>query len=556
MARHLHPEPLGHSHRHGLSQGLDDLKRRFDVCVIGSGAAGGVAVDTFVRAGFDVLLLEEGPRLAPATSNEALDASCPTAIARDARGEWGERGWPWTTRNLGGGTVYYGGASFRYLPFDFDPSSHIVVDDLDVRWPISLDDLAPCYDEIERRLGVHSAAVGPWPRDAAPPATLSLPAEYLWRGARALGYMPEPTPLAIDRGLCDNCSLCICTQCASGAKRDAVSAFIEPLAGCAHLTIRTGARAVALRQSRPHDADELLCVDIGTGVEHVIRARLFVLACNAIQSAALLLRSTTTLQPTGIGNRYDLVGRGLSLKASEYSLGEVDCFTDEICAHPIGYRGPFSTVSLLDRYLDEDCPTGVGGLMYEAKPDDWRVVDRRSRLLLRIETIISDHPSAKNRVRLAPERDQWGIPKIVIDYTPDKRDIARLEYMLGKSAQWLEASGVDKIYRERSNYMLGSTHLHGTCRAGDDPKISVLDRNGRIHGMDNVFVIDGSYMPYPGGLNPTLTIQANALRMARHIVAAQGATPYPLLASVCEKGRLPDAADRLKVKRTSGSAAQ
>ncbi|MGW8142261.1 GMC oxidoreductase (plasmid) [Sphingomonas zeae] len=489
---------------------------RFAACVIGSGAAGAVVADTLVRAGLDVVVVEEGARVPASLSNEMLDAASPSALARAVGGEWVERGWPWTTRNLGGGTLFYGGASFRYRAFDFDATDRIHVDDLDVRWPITLADLEPYYAEIERRLAVDPATVGDW-QVPQPPTTLSLPGERLWQGALARGYRPQPTPVAIDRTRCNNCSLCICTQCARGAKRDALTAFLAPHEGDARLTVMTGTRAVSLRQTRQHRADEILCLDLETGTERRIHADLFVIAGNAIQSAALLLRSTSSFHPRGMGNRHDMVGRGLCMKLSEYSVGDVDCPAGYMAAHPVGYRGPFSTVSVLDHYLDERCPTGVGGLIYEAKYDEPGSL-RTDRLVLRVETILADHPSVNNRVRLAGKTDRWGTPLIVIDYRPDPRDVARLTHMKARSAEWLAASGAERIGHEASGYAFGSTHLHGTCRAGDDPRRSVVDRDGRVHELDNVFVADGGYMPYPGGLNPTLTIQANALRIARALL--------------------------------------
>ncbi len=122
---------LGTSHMHGLRSGIL-LEDTFDVIVIGSGASGAVAAETFVRAGLRTLLLEEGARLKASAENAAVDADAVHALAgNDAQG-WSSRGWPWSTRNLGGGTVFYGGASFRYTEFDFDPSERICVDGLPV----------------------------------------------------------------------------------------------------------------------------------------------------------------------------------------------------------------------------------------------------------------------------------------------------------------------------------------------------------------------------------------------------------------------------------------
>lgn len=513
----MHRSPLGRSHRHGLVSG-DDFGDVFDVCVIGSGASGTVAAEVFVQAGLRTLMLEEGVRLDPTAENARVDAAAPSAYAGNEAGGWNERGWPWTTRNLGGGTVFYGGASFRYEPFDFDPGEKIRVDGLEVRWPIGLADLEPFYAEMERKLAIDPAAVAPWASRTPPPSYLSLPGEHLWEGACRRGYAPRPTPVAIDRGKCDNCSLCISSQCTRGAKRDAVVSGLAGLADSDRFHLLTGVRALALQQTGRGRVSAVQCLDLETGQQRVLRAERFVLACNAIQTAALLLRSVSGFSPNGIGNEHDLVGRGLCMKLSEYCLGEIPGAAAALADHPIGYRGPFSTVAVLDHYLDPDCPTGVGGMIYETKPDDWRSLETPG-LLLRVETILADHPSPANRVRLTTSRDAWGTPRVALDYTPDPRDLARLDYMVARSAEWLSAAGADDIRREPSHFFLGSTHLHGTCRAGTDPKTSVVDRDGRIHSVENVHVVDGSYMPYPGGLNPTLTIQANALRIARRMVA-------------------------------------
>jgi choline dehydrogenase-like flavoprotein len=491
---------LGAGHRNGIEGDEDPI---FDVCIIGSGASGAVVADCLVRRGADVLMIETGGRLRAGASNAELDRTCEGAFARDDAGRWTARGWPWTTSNLGGGTVFYGGASFRYTELDFDPSAEIRVDDLDVRWPFGGEALRPYYQEIERRLAVSGA-------------DRSLPGEYLWRGAVALGYDPISTPLAIDQARCSRDSLCISHPCDRGAKRDAVGVFLAPLASARNFTLRTFVKAVALEQRRARDVESVRCIDVRSGRSRSFRARRFVLACNAVQSAALLLRSQTRWAPSGIGNAHDMVGRGLCMKLSEYTTGAVAVAPGEIDRHPVGYRGPFSTMSILGHYRDPACPTGVGGLIYEAKHD---AVDRlrSDALVLRVETIVSDHPSRANRVRLARTRDRWGVPKIALDYRIDARDRARLAYMVGRCRRLMQACGARDIATEASNSTLGSTHLHGTCRAGTDPEGSVVDPMGRVHTVENVFVADGGFMPYPGGLNPTLTIQANALRIAEHL---------------------------------------
>ncbi|MEV7615470.1 GMC family oxidoreductase [Streptomyces sp. NPDC089799] len=514
-----HPDPLGPAHRDGWD--ARDDGRVWDVVVIGSGASGSVAADRLVRQGLDVLMLEEGFRLSPALGNPELDDMCRTALVPDGKGGWTDEGWPWTTSNLGGGTVFYGGASWRYRPFDFDPSALIDAGDLDVRWPYGPAELAPYYEVLERRLGICGGEEGEGSRGPAHPPTAA--AELLYEAGTALGYDPFPTPLAINRqphegrSACGRDSLCVSHQCPTGAKADAVSVFLAPLAGHAGFTLRTGVRALRLEQDRRDAVTAVTCLDRLSRTTHRIRARSFVVACNAIQTAALLLRSRGGHAPEGVGNHSGLVGRGLTMKLSEYVSGVVDAPDGITLADWRTHGGPFSTIAFLDHYLDADCPTGVGGMIYESKNDDPRLI-RHDALELRIETILADHPNLDNRVRLSDHLDEDGLPSVVIDYTPDPRDLRRLTYMTDRCEDLLRQAGARAVKHEESDFAHGSCHLHGTCRAGADPATSVVDGWGRVHSAPNVYVVDGSFMPYPGGLNPTLTIQAHALRSAKAVV--------------------------------------
>lgn len=518
-ARHAwHPEPLGPAHRDGWD--TQDDGRVWDVVVIGSGASGSVAAHRLVRQGLDVLMLEEGFRISPDLGNPELDDLCRTALVPDGKGGWSDEGWPWTTSNLGGGTVFYGGASWRYRPFDFDPSELIDAGDLDVRWPYGLEELAPYYEVMERWLGVCGGREKLDSRGPAHPPTAA--AEVLHEAGIKLGYDPFPTPLAINRhahegrAACARDSLCVSHQCPTGAKGDALAVFLTPLAGHRNFALRTGMRALRLEQDRADAVTSVTCLDRLSRTTHQIRARSFVVACNAIQSAALLLRSRGGRAPEGVGNHSGLVGRGLTMKLSEYVAGVVEAPAGIDLSQWRTHAGPFSTIAFLDHYLDSDCPTGVGGLIYESKNDMPERI-REDVLELRIETILADHPNLDNRVRLSRHVDEDGVPAVVIDYTPDERDLRRLSYMTDRCEDLLRQAGATNIQHEESDFAHGSSHLHGTCRAGDNPATSVVDGWGRVHSAPNVYIVDGSFMPYPGGLNPTLTIQAHALRSAKAV---------------------------------------
>lgn len=489
----------------------------YDVCIVGSGASGSVAADVLVRAGLRVLMIEEG-RPVTRETNAEVDAQSPLCKAREPDGTFSRNGWPWTSRNVGGGTVFYGGVSFRYQEIDFDVSSALDCE-IETRWPYGLGELEPYYRAIEDRLGVTGGGTDPSPGGY----TLSPGGEILWEVARGLGWTPFRTPLAIrflrpdGTPWCDQARHCMADGvCATGAKSDAVVTFLEPLrAHGERFRLRPGTKAARLLQDSSGSISALECLDLDTGRSLRISAKCYVLAANPIQTAALLLRSTSRFAPRGVGNDNDLVGRTLCMKQNEYVQTRIEARRPH---DPL--EGPCSTVSVLDHYRDEGCPGGIGGLIYEMNPtvecDIHLAADEQ---LLRLECLVPDTPCLTNRVRLDDEPDASGLPGLVIDYTPQEEDNRRRERIIGHAKRLLHACGGREIERESTYFWRGSAHLHGTCRFGATPQEGVVHHQGRVHGYRNLFVVDGSFMPYPGGLNPTLTIQAHALKTSSELAA-------------------------------------
>ena len=105
-----------------------------------------------------------------------------------------------------------------------------------------------------------------------------------------------------------------------------------------------------------------------------------------------------------------------------------------------------------------------------------------------------------------------------MDYTTNPMDLARLDALCFQAERILRAAGVTDIVHESSDSATGASHLHGTCRFGSDVRSSVMNEQCRLHAWSNVYVIDGAFMPSPGSVNPTLTIQANAARVSYHIL--------------------------------------
>ncbi|KXK61126.1 hypothetical protein AWW66_15205 [Micromonospora rosaria] len=403
-------------------------------------------------------------------------------------------------------------------------------DALDPRWPLSYHDLRPYYEEVERLVGVaradHADPLDPGSGPAPmPPHPYSRAGALLARAGRARGLRPFPTPLAITsvpyrgRPRCHRCGPCNEHVCPTGARADLATLLLDPLVAEGSLSVRLAARALRINLDRCGVAGSVEWLDLRHRTRRTTRARAVVVAANAVQSAALLLRSTGPGAAHGLGNGHDMVGRGLSFKVSGYRWGRVpapDTGRPE--------NGPFSSVAFSDYYLDPEIPSGLGGMLYEADPVRDRYRD--GHLTLRLHFLAGDQPRARNRVRLATRRDAFGVPRLVMDYRTHPVDESRRDHLAGHAVDLLRAAGVHEVHAESSNHHLGSRHLHGGCRAGHDPRSSVVDGDGRVHEAENVYVVDGGFFPFAGGVNPTLTIQANALRIA-HRVAAQLGTDAP-----------------------------
>jgi choline dehydrogenase-like flavoprotein len=494
-----------------------------DVCVVGSGASGSTVAYEIAQHGLRVLLLEEGRALPPGASLASVQDGMDTALVRSAAGTLTSFGRPWTVRALGGGMTLYAGIAFRYRTIDFDARAHVAGDALDPTWPINYAELRPFYEELERRMGVaRLAGADPFepPSDppVLPPHDYSAKGRLIADAGGRLGQLPFPTPLAINsvpyrgRPACDCDGPCNEHSCPTGARADARSPFTDVALPPGALTVAVGSKAVRIDLANVSRADSVEWLDTLSRQRARVRTRCVVLAGNAVQSAALLLRSAQRAAPNGIGNASGMVGSGISFKISGYVSGSIAI--DPMSARPPG--GPFSTVAISDHYLDEEAPSGLGGMIYEASRVER--TDHDGKITLRLHFLAADQPMHSNAVRLATSLDRLGLPKIILDYCTHPLDKRRLGYLCRRASNLLAEAGVKQVDFQDSNYQFGSGHLHGGCRAGVDPTQSVVDRWGRVHDIDNLYVADGGFFPYSGGVNPTFTIQANALRIARRII--------------------------------------
>src|ERR1043166_49227 len=344
-----------------------DERAAYDVCIIGSGASGSVAARRLAREGMQVLILEQGPYVRPETGYEDILVASEMALGRQANGCWALNGYPWSTCNVGGGTVFYGGVSFRYRPVDFAAGDHFPDADLPMEWPYRYADLEPYYDEIETHIGVAAEAnsdplLPPSRVNYLPPVPLTASARHIQDGAARLGWHTFRTPLAIatiphrGRAACVGDQPCIEARCPHGAKGDAETCFLKETLEQPNVRLFAGIKAVRLERDREKRVATVLAIRTDTRREYRFSAKVFLVAGNAIQSAALLLRSGDAWCSAGLGNEHDMVGRGLCMKLNEYVVG----YTGENAGaeNPaMEGNGPYSTLATMNAYLDRAMPT-------------------------------------------------------------------------------------------------------------------------------------------------------------------------------------------------------
>lgn len=240
-----------------------------------------------------------------------------------------------------------------------------------------------------------------------------------------------------------------------------MTVFLEP-ARKAGLRLFAGLKAVRVLRRDATTIEGVECVRVDSGSRHVFRARQVVIAGNAVQSAALLLRSTDELSPQGLGNDHDMVGRGLCFKMSGYVLGYRRRLNPPTADDARGAGpGPFSTAAITDYDTANDVPGGIGGLIIESRPEESLRL-RPDEQIIRLECLVPDQPRLDNRVVLGRGVDRFGLRDVVMDYSPHPRDRARLEYLQRRAEEILRAAGCELTWRQPHPH-------HPGARPADDP---------------------------------------------------------------------------------------
>jgi choline dehydrogenase-like flavoprotein len=521
-------------------------ERHYDVIVVGTGAGGGTLAYALAPSGKRILLLERGdyvPREKENWSSEAVNLSGRYHTKEVWRDKKGKPLHPHTNYYVGGNTKFYGAALFRLRREDFGEIRHH--GGLSPAWPIAYDDLEPYYTRAEILYQVHGSR-GADPTDPPAGAPYPFPAvrhepriQELHDHFEAAGLRPFHVPLGImldeqapQNSPCIRCNTCDGFPCLVRAKSDAHVCAVEPALRHPNVEILTNAFVTRLNTSP--SGREITSVVVQRGKElELYTADIVVVSAGAIHSAALLLGSANDKHPNGLANRSGVVGR--------HYMGHTNSVEVAIsrCPNPTVFQ---KTLALNDFYFGSpEWPFPMGHISFVGKLDlaalragapavapGW-TLDLVAKHSLDFWLTSEDLPDPENRVTL--DRDGH----IVLSYTPNnleghERLIAKLREIM-KRQKKCQVHGDDchqgifsgNFYVGERIPLAGVAHQNGTVRFGHDPDTSALDVHCKAHDVDNLYVVDASFFPSSGAVNPALTVMANALRVGDHLLDRLGA---------------------------------
>jgi choline dehydrogenase-like flavoprotein len=522
------------------------VSSHYDVIIIGSGAGGGTLFHKLAPSGKRILLLERGdyvPREIDNWNTRAVNLDGKYQTPEHWRDEGGNDLHPHTNYWVGGNTKFYGAALFRLRREDFGELRHH--GGLSPVWPLTYDELEPYYTAAEHLYQVHGErGVDPTePPASAPykyPAVTHEPRmQQLSDDFAALGLTPFHVPLGImldeadrRRSRCIRCGTCDGHPCLVQAKSDAQVVCVDPALRHANATLLTGAYVSRLETSPSGREVSRVHVE-RDGASEVYTADIVVVSAGAINSAALLLRSASERHPRGLANGSDVVGR--------HYMGHVNSVLMALsrCPNPTVFQ---KTLAVNDFYFGSpEWNHPMGHISFVGKLDGvtlsagapaiapgW-TLDLMGKHSIDFWLTSEDLPDPDNRVTL--DRDGH----IVLAYRPNngeghRRLIKKVELLMQQQAS-CPIHGKDchqglfsrNLFLGQRIPLAGVAHQNGTVRFGHDPETSALDVNCRAHEVDNLYVVDGSFFPSSGAVNPALTIMANALRVGDHLLDRLGA---------------------------------
>jgi choline dehydrogenase-like flavoprotein len=511
----------------------------YDIIIIGSGPGGGSMAWKLAKTGRRILLLERGdylPRSRLNWSSKAVFVDAAYQAKETWYGKDGSEFYPGLHYFVGGNSKVYGAALLRLRKEDFGEIRH--ADGVSPAWPLGYDAFEPYYTEAERLFHVHgqrgedpteppSSAPFPYPPVSHEPRIAALGETFRGEGLRPfhlpLGILlDEKDGKATPTSTCIRCDMFDGYPCPVNGKADAQVVCVDPaLAAHPNLTLLTNAYVSRLETDASGRS---------VGAVHVTRegqaeqysADIVVVACGALSSALLLLRSASERHPHGLANGSGQVGRNYMRHNQSVLMALLREPNDTVFQ---------KTLAVSDFYFRSDdwefplgliqmCATShTDQIRGEALPEwlswlpDWPF-EKMALHSLDFWLSSEDLPRPENRVFYEDGR-------VVLDLVENNMEAhhrlkRKLEHLMG-------VAGAHPVLLERRLYLGknipigGTAHQAGTLRFGRDPASSVLDLDCKAHELDNLYVTDASFFPSIGAVNPTLTIIANALRVAERI---------------------------------------
>jgi choline dehydrogenase-like flavoprotein len=532
---------------------------KVDFAVVGSGAAGGVIARELSRNGFEVVLFEQGPRLQPShMHHDELSHWFLSAITNDTqRNPQTFRSDPTQTavfrqrarnpltyaRTVGGSSVHFTANYWRFREIDFEEHSRFggIAGTGFADWPIRYADLEPYYTKVDWEVGV-SGLAGAHPGEPRrskpypmPPLPVKSSGVLLERGARKLGLHPFPAPMAINsipyrnRPGCGHCGFCHGFVCEFTAKSSTLATMIPEAEATGRCEVRADSYVVRIETNPGGKATGVTFFDEQrrTRFQH---ARAVVVCANGAETPRLLLMSESARFPHGLANSSGVVGKYLMFNFSSR--------TGAVFEHDLNEYKSVQVTRIVHDFYDSDSKRGFyggGGIDARIGPQpavwalraaeegaSWGPAYKARLAEFTRSMVVAGHstslPVDTNSISLDPKlKDAWGQPAIRVTYRDHPDDLAMARFLQDRGAEIAEAAGAVKVVRTPVAEQDFSLHLLGTCRMGDDPNSSVIDRYHRTHDVSNLFLCDGSSFVTSGRGQPTMTIQALAFRAADNI---------------------------------------
>ncbi|WP_426167299.1 GMC oxidoreductase [Pseudoduganella sp. R-34] len=529
----------------------------WDAIIIGTGMGGAPLGYALAKAGQRVLFLEKGKsHLQPgALTNSYAETHFPTPAApgpqhratlqragrysdtiRSNAGPRTQHFVPFIGSGTGGSSALYGMVLERFFPADFAPRAQhpdAAEAALPEAWPIGYEELLPHYAEAERLFRVRgtpdplrTGGSGDWAAHFRQPPPLTPASGELFEFFRQRALHPYRLPLACE--FVDGCAACQGYLCDRQCKNDASRVCLEPALAQHGATLMDECEVLQLEATRSA-VTGVVCQQRGQRL--TLRGKQVFLAAGALETPRLLLQSSSPHWPQGLANDSGLVGRhlmrhhidlyvikprtpaGFDNRQKEFGfndfyqrggqkLGSVQSF------------GRLPPVPVLAASMEDDLRQGalpwLAPLFKLAQPVIKPILRQFVHERLVLASTLEDLPYADNRVTPAS-----GDARLAFEYRVRPHDAARIETMRRLMKDALKPYAFDLVKQADNNQRIA--HACGTCRFGSDPRSSVLDASNRAHGLTNLYVVDGSFFPSSGGTNPSLTIAANALRVARQL---------------------------------------